>query len=173
MVDFSYKPSSAFRDDAVYAAPPPQQFKTTPPGTLTREHRTDPRSSHRACLTTHDSPNRMGSLPPMLRCKRQSQLPRYRSPVRPHVLHTFPHGYGEGDLDTIADRTNPSTRDALGTTKIATGQHQGRSLMYRQPVSLHELHPAHDGTVGRVDRYDFNSFPVTSGQKGNCSRLSG
>ena len=101
----------------------------------------------------------------MLRCKRQSQLPRYRSPVRPHVLHTSPHGYGEGDLDTIADRTNPSTRDALGTTKIATGQHQGRSLVYRQPVSLHELHPAHDGTVRRVDRYDFNSFPVTPGDE--------
>ena len=101
----------------------------------------------------------------MLRCKRQSQLPRYRSPVRPHVLHTLPHGYGEGDLDTIADRTNPSTRDALGTTKIATGQHQGCSLVYRQPVSLHELHPAHDGTVRRVDRYDFNSFPITTGQE--------
>ena len=101
----------------------------------------------------------------MLRCKRQSQLPRYRSPVRPHVLHSSPHGYGEGDLDTIADRTNPSTRDALGTTKIASGQHQGCSLMYRQPVSLHELHPAHDGTVRRVDRYDFNSFPVTTGDE--------
>ena len=69
----------------------------------------------------------------MLRCKRQSQLPRYRSPVRPHVLHSLPHGYGEGDLDAIADRTNPSTRDALGTTKIATGQHQGCSLVYRSP----------------------------------------
>ena len=133
MVDFSYKPSSAIPEDAAYAAPPPQLFKTTPPGNPTREHRTDPRSSHRACLTTHDRPNRMGALPPMLRCKRQSQLPRYRSPVRPHVLHTFPHGYGEGDLDTIADRTNPSTRDALGTTKIATGQHQGRSLIPNPP----------------------------------------
>ena len=129
MVDFSYKPSSAFREDAVYAAPPPQLFKTAPPRTLTREHRTDPRSSHRACLTTHDRPNRIGSPQPMLRCKRQSQLPRYRSPVRPHVLHTFPHGYGEGDLNAIADRTNPSAWDALRTTKIATGQHQGRSLM--------------------------------------------
>ena len=110
---------------------------------------------------------------PMLRCKRRSQLPRYRSPVRPHVLHPLPLGEREGDLNAIADRTYPSTRDVLGITKRASGQHQGRSLMYRQPVSLHELHPAHDGTVGRVDRYDFNSFPVTSGQKGNCSRLSG
>ena len=124
MVDFSYKPSSAI--DAVYAAPPSQQFKTTPPGNPTQEHRTDPRSSHRACLTTHDSPNRMGSLPPMLRCKRQSQLPRYRSPVRPHVLHALPHGCGEGDMYAIADGTYPSTPDALGTTKQATGQHQGR-----------------------------------------------
>ena len=32
MVDFSYRLPSAI--DAVYAAPPPQQFKTTPPGIL-------------------------------------------------------------------------------------------------------------------------------------------
>ena len=38
MVDFSYRLPSAI--DAVYAAPPSQQFKTTPPGTLTQEHRT-------------------------------------------------------------------------------------------------------------------------------------
>ena len=35
-----------FPEDAVYAAPSPQQCKTAPPGTLTREHRSDPRSSH-------------------------------------------------------------------------------------------------------------------------------
>ena len=167
MVDFSYRLPSAI--DAVYAAPPSQQFKTTPPGTLTQEHRTDPRSSHRACLTTRDRLNRIGSaspLPqPVLRCKRRSQLPRYRSPVRPHVLHSLPHGYGEGDMYAIADGTYPSTWDALGTTKQASGQHQGRSLVHRQPVSLHELHPAHDGTVRRVDLYDFNSFPVTTGQE--------
>ena len=167
MVDFSYRLPSAI--DAVYAAPPSQQFKTAPPGTLTQEHRTDPRSSHRACLTTRDSLNRIGSaspLPqPVLRCKRRSQLSRYRSPVRPHVLHSLPHGYGEGDIYAIADGTYPSTWDALGTTKQASGQHQGRSLVHRQPVSLHELHPAHDGTVRRVDLYDFNSFPVTTGQK--------
>ena len=165
MVDFSYKPSSAFPRNAVYAAPPSQLFKTAPPGTLTQEHRTGPRSSHRACLTTRHCLNRIGSaspLPqPVLRCKRRSQLPRYRSPVRPHVLHSLPHGYGEGDMHAIADGTYPSTWDALGTTKQASGQHHGRSLVHRQPVSLHELHPAHDGTVRRVDLFDFNSFPVT------------
>ena len=46
MVDFSYKLASAFPEDAVSAAPPSQQFKTAPPGNLTREHRTGPRSSH-------------------------------------------------------------------------------------------------------------------------------
>ena len=165
MVDFSYKPSSAFRDDAVYAAPPSQLFKTTPPGTLTREHRADPRSSYRVCLTTHDSPNRIGSPQPMLRCKRRSQLPQNSTPVRPHMLHSLPHGYGEGDLNAIADGTNPPARDALRTTKQASGQHQARCLIYRQPVPLHELHPADHGTVRQVDLYDFNSFPVTSGQK--------
>ena len=39
MVDFSYKPTSAFPVDEVYAAPPPQQCKAAPPGNLTREHR--------------------------------------------------------------------------------------------------------------------------------------
>ena len=65
----------------------------------------------------------------------------------------------------IADGTNPLARDALGATKQASGQHQGRSLMYRQPISLHKLHPADDGTVRRVDLYDFNSFPVTPGDE--------
>ena len=103
MVDFSYKPSSAIPEDAVYAAPPSQLFKTTPPRTLTREHRMDPRSSHRACLTTHDSPNRIGSPQPVLRCKRRSQLSRDRTPVRPCVLHSCPCRYGEGDMHAIAE----------------------------------------------------------------------
>ena len=30
----------------------------------------------------------------MLRCKRRSQLPRYRAPVRPHVLRPLPCRYG-------------------------------------------------------------------------------
>ena len=152
-----------------HAAPPPQQFKTAPPGNPTQEHRTGPRSSHRACLATRHCLNRIGSAftppQPVLRCKRRSQLPRYRSPVRPHVLHSLPHGYGEGDMHAIADGTYPSTRDALGTTKQASGQHHGSSLVHRQPVSLHELHPANDGTVRRVDLYDFNSFPVTTGDE--------
>ena len=58
MVDFSYKLASAFPEDAVSAAPPPQQFRTAPPGNLTREHRTGPRSSHPAGFHPHDSPNR-------------------------------------------------------------------------------------------------------------------
>ena len=51
----------------------------------------------------------------------------------------------------IADRGHPSARDALGKAEQATGQHQSGSLMHRQPVPFHELHPAYDGTVGRVD----------------------
>ena len=35
--------------------------------------------------------------------------------------------------------------------------------MYRQPVSLHELHPADDRTVGRVDLIDLHSLPVATG----------
>ena len=69
----------------------------------------------------------------MLRCKRRSQLSRYRAPVRPHVLHALPQGYGEGDLNAIADGTNPPARDALRTAEQASGQHQARCLVYRQP----------------------------------------
>ena len=126
MVDFSYKPSSAFPRNAVYAAPPPQQFKAAPPGIRTREHRIGPRSSHPAGFHPPNSPSRIGSPQPVLRCKRRSQLPRYRAPVRPHVLHSLPHGYGEGDLNAIADRTNPPAGDALRTAEQATGQHQAR-----------------------------------------------
>ena len=132
------------------------------PGNLTREHRSDPRSRHPAGFHPPNSPNRIGSPQPVLRCKRRSQLPRNRTPVRPHVLHTLPYGYGEGDLNAIADGTNPSAWDALGATKQASGQHQGRSLMYRQPISLHKLHPADDGTVGRVDLIDLHSLPVAT-----------
>ena len=79
------------------------------------------------------------------------------------MLHTPPHGYGEGDLNAITDGTNPAAGDALGVTKQASGQHQGRGLMYRQPVSLHELHPTDDRTVGRVDLIDLHSLPVATG----------
>ena len=123
-----------------------------------------PRVSYHA-----DSLNRIGFAPPLpqpvLRCKRRSQLPRDRTPVRPHVLHALPHGYGEGDLYAIADGTNPPAGDALGAVERTTGQHQGRCLMYRQPVSLHELHPANDGTVGRVDLMDLHSLTVAAGDE--------
>ena len=155
MVDYSYKLPSSIPQDAVYAAPPPQQCKAAPPGDLTREHRSGPRSSHPAGLCPHDSLNRIGSaspLPqPVLRCKRRSQLPRDRTPVRPHVLHSFPCRYGEGDVDAIADGTNPAAGDALRTAEQTTGQHQSRCLVDAEPVTFHELHPADDGTEGRVD----------------------
>ena len=88
MVDYSNKLTSATPEDAVIAAPPPQQYKVAPPGIRTREHRSGPRSSR-----LRDNLNRIGSaslLPqPVLRCKRRSQLSRNRTPVRPHVLHPF------------------------------------------------------------------------------------
>ena len=103
MVDFSGKLLSAISEDAVCAAPPPQQCKAAPPGNPTREHRSGPRSGR--------SPNRIGTahtLPqPVLRCKRRSQLSRDHPPQRPHVLHTLPCRYGEGDLNAIAHGSNP------------------------------------------------------------------
>ena len=65
----------------------------------------------------------------------------------------------------IANGGHPPVGDALGATKQASGQHQGRSLVHRQPVALHELHPAHDGTVGRVDLVYLNSLTVAAGQE--------
>ena len=66
------------------------------------------------------------------------------------MLHPLPCRYGEGDLDAVADRTDPSAGDALGTAEQTTGQRQGRGLVDTEPVSFHELHPADDGTEGRV-----------------------
>ena len=81
MVDFSYKPSSAILKTRSLPRRRPKMWKAAPPGTLTREHRTGPRSSHPAGLSPHESSNRIGlasPLPqPMLRCKRRSQLSRY------------------------------------------------------------------------------------------------
>ena len=72
------------------------------------------RSSHHPGRSPVDSLNRIGvaSRPPqpVLRCKRQSQLTRYCSPVRPHVLHSLPHGYGEGDMYAIAGGTQTRRR---------------------------------------------------------------
>ena len=162
MVDFSYKPPPAIPKDAVLAAPPSQQCKTAPPGTLTREHRADPRSSHPTGHGPQGSLNWIGSsspLPqPVLRCKRRSQLPRDRAPVRPHVLHSLPCRYGEGDLNAIADGSNPPARDALGTAEQTSGQHQRSCLVDAEPVTFGKLHPADHGVEGRVDLMHFHAW---------------
>ena len=117
MVDFSRMTASANSEDAVSATPPPQRFKAAPPEDLTREHRAGPRSSHPAGLRPRGSPNRIReasrSPQPMLRCKRRSQLSRDRTPVRPHVLHSLPHGYGEGDMHAIAEGWQGTVRRTL------------------------------------------------------------
>ena len=89
MVDFSYKLSSAIPEDAVRATPPPQLLKAAPPWNLTRERRSDPRSSYHAGIVPHDSLNRIGSaspLPqPVLRCKRAGlNCPE----IAPQYVHT-------------------------------------------------------------------------------------
>ena len=61
MVDFGYTLPPAISENTVCAAPPPQQFKATPPGNLTREHRTGPCSSLPASLRPQGSLNRIGS----------------------------------------------------------------------------------------------------------------
>ena len=120
MVDFSYKLASAFPEDAVSAAPPPQQFKTAPPGHRTREHRTGPHSSHHPGQNPVDSLNRIGSAArppqPVLLCKRRSQLPQ----DRPQYLHTC------------------FTRFLTGTAKatwapLPTGQTRRRGMRSEQP----------------------------------------
>ena len=61
MVDFGYTLPPAISESAACAAPPPQQFKTAPPGNLTREHRTGPCPSLPASLRPQGSLNRIGS----------------------------------------------------------------------------------------------------------------
>ena len=51
---------SAIFEDGGYAAPPPQQCKAFPPGTLTREHRSDPGSDYSAGFNPPDSLSRIG-----------------------------------------------------------------------------------------------------------------
>ena len=97
---------------------------------------------------------------PVLRCKRRSQLPQNRTPVRPHVLHSLPRGYGEGDLNAIANGGNPSAGDALGTPEQTTGQNQSRSLVNAQPVPFHEFYPADHRAEGRVHLMDSHTFAV-------------
>ena len=141
----------------------------TAPRNLTREHRAGPRSSHHKSIAPHGSLNRIEAaypLPqPALRCDRRSQLSRNRTPVRTHVLHSLPHGYGECDLGAIADGANPPAWDALGTTEQTSGQHQSRGLVDAEPVTLEELDPAHNRTEGRVDLVYLNSLAVAAGEK--------
>ena len=142
-VDFSNKPSSAYLEDAVYTAPTPQQCQAAPPGTLTREHRTGPRSGHR-----RDSPSRIGSASPppqpVLHCKRRSQLSQNRTPVGPHVLHSFPCRYGEGDLNAVADRADlpagdgseqPSKRRASARAAAWWTLSPYRSMNFTRPMT--------------------------------------
>ena len=85
--------------------------------------------------------------------------------MRPYVLHPLPCRYGEGDVNAIADGTSPPAVDALGTAEQTTGQHQSRSLVHAEPVTLHELHPADHRTVGRVDLKYLHSIPVAAGDE--------
>ena len=142
----------------------PNSARRLRPGISPSEHRSGPCSSHRA-----GSPNRIGSASPppqpVLRCKRRSQLSQDRAPVRPHVLHSLPCRYGEGDMHVIAGRTHPSAGDALGTAEQTPGQHQGRSLVNAEPITLHKLHPANDGTEGRVHLMYLHTLPVATGDE--------
>ena len=132
-----------FRSDAVRAAPPPQQYKATPPGILTREHRSDPRSSHFSGLSTYSGLNRIGSASwlsqQVLRYKRRSQLSQNTPPQGPYVLYPFPCRYGEGDMDPVDKGSNPSAWDAFKTAEQASGLHQGRGLVDTEPATLHEF----------------------------------
>ena len=97
----------------------------------------------------------------MLRCKRRSQLARDRTPVRPHVLHTLPWRYAEGDVNTIADGSCPPAGDALGTAKQTTGQHQGRCLVHAEPyLSMNFTRPI---TELKVELTRFRGYLILLG----------
>ena len=68
-------------------------------------------------------------------------------------------------MSAPAVRTLPAARNALGTAEQTPGQHQGRSLVDAQPVTFHELHPAYNRTVGRVDLKYLHSIPVAAGDE--------
>ena len=139
------------------AAPPSQLFKTTPPGNPTRPNG----SPFKPCLTTHD--RTVGSLPPMRAASASLSCPA----IAPQYVHTcftrfltgtvkatwtpLPIGqtHRRGMRSNNQDSDGPAPRPAWCTVSP-----------YRSM-----LHPAHDGTVRRVDRYDFNSFPITTGQE--------
>ena len=53
------------------------------------------------------------------------------------------HGYAQGELSAVPAGYKPSSRHALRAAKQTTGQHQSRSLMDTEPVSLHKRHPAY------------------------------
>ena len=80
-------------------------------------------------------PGSDGDHPAVLRCKRRSQLPQDRAPVRPYVLHALPRGYAEGDLDAVANGTNPPAGDALraGVGPAPRPQAGGRSARTSTP----------------------------------------
>ena len=48
--------------------------------------------------------------------------------------------------------------DALGTAEQTPGQHQSRSLVHTEPVTLHELHPADHRAEGRIDLMNFHPW---------------
>ena len=165
------RPMSAFPEtlpEGGSAAAPTVQggsARESRPGTPNGSAFKPPRRNSPSGAALRDSPDRMGTTPPVLRCKRRSQLPQDRAPVRPYVLHALPSGYAEGDMSAPAVRTLPAARNALGTAGQTPGQHQGRSLVHRQPVTFHELHPADDGTEGRVDLKYLYSIPVAAGDE--------
>ena len=153
MVDFSYKLPSAIPQDAVSAAPPRQQFKAAPPGNLTREHQTDPRSSHPTSISPRDrpEPDWVSASPAGVALQAPvSAAPKSHPSTSTRASHVSLQVRVKATWMPLP--TGQTHRRGMRSEqpKQASGQHQGRSLVYRQPVSLHELHPADDRTVGRV-----------------------
>ena len=54
---------------------------------------------------------------------------------------------------------------ALGTAKQASGQHQSRSLVHAEPVTLHELHPADHRAEGRVHLMNRHPLAIATGEE--------
>ena len=102
---------------------------------------------------------------PVQLCKSASQLPRDRTPVRPHVLHMLPFRYMEGDTDPVANGKFQLAWDVLGTSEQTTGEHQGSRLMDAQPVSFHETGPPDERTESGGYPVDRDSLPESPGEK--------
>ena len=83
----------------------------------------------------------------MLRGKRRSQLSRNRAPVRPYVLHTLPHGYGEGDLNAIADGGHLIDRSMV------------LARLFRQLALLTQLFAQLTDYLPRFSQFLLGSFP--------------